>query len=144
MPPEGELSPAEAKLILIVEDDDSSRELMEAILKKEGFRLAGARDGEDGLEKARELKPDLILLDMRLPKFGGAELVRMFQEGATAGIPIVIVSGQSAERINADELRREPNVKGFYQKPVNGAAIGMALHMLLKTRPQLSGKPPAW
>ncbi len=143
MPPEGELTAADEKLILVIEDDDSSRELMEAVLKKEGFRVESARDGESGLEKARELKPHLILLDMRLPKFAGAELVRMFQEGATADIPVVIVTGQSGDRANAEELRREPNVKGFYQKPVNAAAIGMAFHMLLRTRPKTSGKP-AW
>lgn len=144
MPPEGELVSADQKLILVIEDDDSSRELMETILKKEGFRLETARDGQEGLDKAQSLTPDLILLDIRLPKFNGSEILRMLQTGATAKIPVVVMTGHSGNRASADLIRQEPNVKGYYEKPLNPMALGMNLHMLLKTRPKTSGKPPAW
>ena len=52
------------KKVMIVEDDDEIRHLLQAILEKEGFRHESAADGEAGLSKIRECKPDLIILDM--------------------------------------------------------------------------------
>ncbi|MBI3551815.1 MAG: response regulator [Elusimicrobia bacterium] len=141
---EGGLAPAGDKLILVIEDDESSRELMETILKREGFRCATAFDGQQGLDKAQSLAPDLIMLDMMLPKFHGVQIVRMLQTGSTSGIPVLIVTGHGGERNNEEQLRKEPNVKGYYEKPVNAMALGMTLHMLLKTKPPMTGKPPAW
>ena len=144
MSPEGELTPASEKLILVIEDDESTRELMDAVLTREGFRVEMAFDGEQGLEKARSLNPHLILLDMMLPKFHGVQVVRMLQEGSTAAIPIVVVSGHGGSRNDSEALRKEPNVKAYYEKPVNPMALGMNLHMLLKTKPPMKGKPTAW
>ena len=142
--PEEALSPASDKLILVIEDDPSTRELMDTVLSREGFKVAMAQDGQEGLDKAHSLNPSLIILDMMLPKFHGVQVVRMLQEGATAEIPIVVVTGHGAERNEAEVLRKEPNVKGYYEKPVNPMALGMSLHMLLKTKPPMKGKPTSW
>jgi CheY-like chemotaxis protein len=144
MAPEGELTPASEKLILVIEDDEGTRELMEKILTLEGFRFEAARDGQEGIDKAQALKPDLIMLDLRLPKYQGSEIVRMLQQGETSGIPVIIVTGHAGDRSNADALRQEINVKGYFEKPVNPMALGMNLHMLLKTKPPMKGKPTAW
>ncbi|MEI7480883.1 MAG: response regulator [Elusimicrobiota bacterium] len=56
------------KLILIADDDESVRELIECVVKKEGFKVEKAGDGEEALQKARQVHPDLILLDLMMPK----------------------------------------------------------------------------
>ncbi|HSL92486.1 MAG TPA: response regulator, partial [Candidatus Limnocylindrales bacterium] len=63
-----------SRSILIVEDEKEIRDLLVHYLRKEGFQPLVAHDGEEGLSKARVEKPDLILLDILLPKMDGLEL----------------------------------------------------------------------
>lgn len=123
------------KLILIVEDDDSVWDLLYYIVRKEGFKTEKASDGKEALDKARTLHPQLILLDLMLPKFGGWEILRELQEGDTSNIPIVIVSSRSLDRSTLEMLKQEPNVKDFLEKPVKSQVLTALLHALLKTRP---------
>lgn len=125
------------KLVLIVDDDDSVRELIEFIVKKEGFRIEKAADGEEALQKARSVNPDLILLDLMLPKFGGFEILRELQTDETASIPIVIITGRYTDRSTSDMIKQEPNVRDFIEKPVKPPVLSSLLHKLLKTQPQL-------
>ena len=95
-----------AKRILIVEDEESVRELEKFILEAQGYEVSEARDGLEGLAKAEFRKPDLILLDLMMPDVSGG---RMFEEmrrhPATAGIPIVVVTGKpDAHQIFDDEI----------------------------------------
>ena len=86
--------------ILIVEDDKFLRELIARKLTKEGFKIEEAIDGEDGLEKAQKLKPDLILLDLILPGMNGFEVLSQIKnDPQLAQIPVVILSnlGQKDE-----------------------------------------------
>lgn len=132
----------EEKLILIVEDDDSVWDLLYYIVRKEGFKTEKASDGKEALDKARLLHPQLILLDLMLPKFGGWEILRELQEGDTSDIPIVIVSSRNLDRSTSEMLKQEPNVKDFIEKPVKSQVLAALLHMLLKTRPPVKeGKP---
>ena len=125
----------EDKLVLIVDDDDSVRELLEFIVKKDGFRIEKASDGEEALTKARALSPDLILLDLMLPKFGGFEILRELQSDETSDIPIVIITGRYTDRSTADMIKQEPNVKDFIEKPVKPPVLSALIHKLLKTAP---------
>lgn len=125
----------EEKLILIVEDDDSVWDLLYYIVRKEGFKTEKASDGKEALDKARTLHPQLILLDLMLPKCGGFEIARELQEGDTLNIPIVIVSSRSMDRSTLEMLKQEPNVKDFLEKPVKSQVLAALLHSLLKTRP---------
>jgi len=106
------------KLVLIVDDDESVRELIEFIVKKEGFRTEKASDGEEALAKARAVNPDIILLDLMLPRFGGFEILRELQSDETGGIPIIIITGRYTDRSTSDMIKQEPNVKDFIEKPV--------------------------
>ena len=123
------------KLVLIVDDDASVRELLEFLIKKEGFQLDSAADGEEALRKSRELSPDLILLDLMLPKLGGFEILRELQNDATAGIPIVIITGRYTERSTSDMIKQEPNVIEFIEKPLKPQLLIAAIHKTLNTRP---------
>ncbi|KKU86798.1 MAG: hypothetical protein A2667_02590 [Candidatus Wildermuthbacteria bacterium RIFCSPHIGHO2_01_FULL_47_27] len=89
-----------AKKILIIEDDGFLRELISRKLIQEGYEVIEALDGEEGLKKAAEEKPNLILLDLILPNVDGFEvLAQVKKNSSTASIPVVIFSnlGQKDE-----------------------------------------------
>lgn len=134
-PPEEELSSAADKLVMIVDDDDSVRELLEFVVKKEGFRVDTAADGEEGIRKIQKLLPNLIILDLMLPRYGGFEVLRQLQQGDTARIPIVIITGRYTDRTTSEMIRQESNVMDFLEKPIKPAILGTTLHKILKTRP---------
>jgi two-component system alkaline phosphatase synthesis response regulator PhoP len=127
------------KLVMIVDDDENTRELLEFVVKKEGFRAATAKDGEDGLNKVQALRPDVILLDLMMPRYGGFEVLRRLQSGESARIPIVIITGRCTDKSTAEMIRQESNVVDFMQKPIDPAVLTMALHRILKTCPRDSG-----
>ncbi|MCP6719274.1 MAG: response regulator [Patescibacteria group bacterium] len=89
-----------AKKILIVEDDKFLRELISRKLNDEGFEVLEAVDGEEGIKKIKEEKPDLILLDLILPSIDGFEVLsRMKEDPSLSSIPVIILSnlGQKEE-----------------------------------------------
>jgi len=82
-----------AKTILIIEDDKFLRELIVRKLNEEDFEVSQAVDGEEGIKKIIEEKPNLILLDLILPGIDGFEvLARMKKESALSSIPVIILS----------------------------------------------------
>ena len=81
------------KKILIIEDDVFLNELMAKKLIEEGFDVLKAANGEEGLEQARQEKPDLILLDLILPGMDGFEILEKLKEDTeTSSIPVIILS----------------------------------------------------
>jgi len=81
------------KTILIIEDDKFLRELIAQKLIKEGFEISEAVDGEEGIKKVKEEKPDLVLLDLILPGIDGFEVLsRMREESTLTSIPVIILS----------------------------------------------------
>jgi two-component system alkaline phosphatase synthesis response regulator PhoP len=86
------------KTIILIEDDRFLRRAAEASLKKQGFTVLTAVDGEEGLTLARKERADLILLDLLMPKINGIDLLRMLKgEAFTRKVPIVILSNSSHE-----------------------------------------------
>jgi len=82
-----------AKTILIIEDDKFLRELIVQKLLKEGYEIFEAVDGEDGIKKIKEQKPDLVLLDLILPGIDGFEVLsKMKEEPQISSIPVIILS----------------------------------------------------
>jgi DNA-binding response OmpR family regulator len=80
--------------ILIVDDEPEFVELICWVLKKEGFVVESARDGMEGLNKARSFLPDLILLDLMLPELDGTAVCEILRQlPSTATIPIVMLTG---------------------------------------------------
>jgi len=85
---------AEGPLVLLVDDYDDSREMYAEFLEHSGFRVCQARDGSQALAKARELRPDLILMDLSLPGMSGWEAIRQLKSDAgTKAIPVIALSG---------------------------------------------------
>ena len=96
-----------AKKILIIEDDKLLSNLLEKKLKKEGYKVSVAFQGDTGLAKIKEVMPDLILLDIVMPKMDGFEVMEKIKEDEELkDIPIIIVSnsGQPVEISRAERL----------------------------------------
>jgi CheY-like chemotaxis protein len=86
------------KRILLIEDDKFLRRACEAGLKKRGFTVLTAVDGEEGLRQARSELPDLILMDMLMPRLSGIQaLEELKKDEQTRAIPVVILSNSSLE-----------------------------------------------
>ena len=82
-----------SKKILIIEDDKFLRELIVKKLVKEGYEISEAVDGEEGVKKVKEEKPDLVLLDLILPGIDGFEVLsRTKEDPALSQIPVIILS----------------------------------------------------
>lgn len=82
-----------AKTILYVEDNEFNRKIVRQLLAQTGYRLREATDGEAGLQAAQQEPPDLILMDVQLPKLSGLEATRRLRgDPRTAGIPIIVIT----------------------------------------------------
>ncbi len=95
------------KKILIIEDEEILLELLQKKLIQEGYEVTIAKDGVEGLEKVKEQVPDVILLDIIMPKMGGFEVMKELQkEEKFSSIPIIIISnsGQPVELDLAQKL----------------------------------------
>jgi len=96
-----------AKKILIVEDEEIITDLLQRKLTKEGYEISVAKDGEEGLKTMKEVKPDLILLDIIMPKMGGFEVMEeMNKNKELKKIPVIVISnsGQPVELDRAQNL----------------------------------------
>jgi DNA-binding response OmpR family regulator len=124
------------RLVLVIDDDEGIRELLSMLVTKEGFRVVTADDGAEGERKALALKPDLIVLDLMLPRYGGFELLKQLQGTELSRTPIVIVTGRYTDPTTAEMIRQESNVVELLEKPVKAARFIQALHRIL--RPSLA------
>ena len=101
--------------ILLAEDDRFLRKAAETALKRQGFTVLAAVDGEEALRMARTEAPDLILLDLIMPKLQGFEVLRALKaDPATAAIPVIILSnlGQDSDVKQA----MEAGAAGYFVK----------------------------
>lgn len=99
--------------ILLIEDDKELQEIMSGFLKKEGYEVVQAFDGQDGIRLAREARPTLILLDLMLPGADGFEVCRTVRTTSVA--PIMIISARNSDMdkmlslgIGADDYMEKP------------------------------------
>lgn len=105
---------AEKKIVLIVEDEKSIVDIVKFNLEKEGYAALTAYDGEAGLEAARKGNPDLILLDVMLPKMNGFDMCRILRDEGN-NVPVIILTAREGEsdkvlglEIGADDYITKP------------------------------------
>jgi CheY-like chemotaxis protein len=117
----------ERKKILLV-DDSSTVLLMERmILAKNQYDVVEARDGQEGVEKARVERPDLILMDVVMPRLGGFDAVRQLrQDELTSAIPVIMVTTRG--ELESVESGYASGCNDYVTKPIN------ALELLTKVR----------
>ena len=107
----------EKKRLLVIDDDEDFQNLVANLFAAE-FESLAASDGETGFTLAREHKPDLILLDVILPRLPGFLLLRKLQAAAELRrIPVVMISAGVMHPSIIDLLRQERNVRAYIQKP---------------------------
>jgi len=103
----------QSKKVLIVEDEEDLREAMVDKLTREGFQVNEARNGEEGLEVALKEHPDLILLDIVMPKMDGMTMMKKLRETNTWGekVPIILLTNLSAsdDKIIKAIVENEPS-----------------------------------
>jgi len=121
------------KKILIVDDNQDSRELVVKILKNRGYQLIEAIDGEDAFEKAIAERPDLILMDISIPKIDGYEVTRMLKSrNEFKYIPIVALT---AHAMKGDrEKAMESGCEGYISKPINIHELPEQIKSYLKNK----------
>jgi CheY-like chemotaxis protein len=107
---------AEAPTVLLVEDNDDNLRIYSTILTFAGYHVLEATDGEAGLATARSGQPDLILMDVSIPKIDGWEVTRLLKaDPATSTIPVVALTAHAlaSDRERADAI----GFDGYISKP---------------------------
>jgi len=116
-------------LVLIVDDDPGIRRYVKASLESEGYAVREAGSAEEGLAALEEKSPDLILLDVMMPKIDGWEMLRLVQERHGVGaIPVIMFSGRVDEAA-AEAVRR--GAKAFVGKPFDPEQLVESTKQLL-------------
>ena len=110
------------KTILVVEDNELNLRLFCDLLNAHGYSAHPVRDGRDALERAREVSPDLIIMDIQLPEVSGLDLTRWIKDDAAINqIPIMAVT---AFAMRQDErLVREAGCEAYMSKPIQMSAF---------------------
>ena len=104
------------KTILYVEDNEPNRMIVRDLLKRTKYQLIEAYDGEAGVAKALEARPDLILMDIQLPKISGMEAIRRLRaEAATATTPIVAITSFALS--GDDQKAKDAGATAYLAKP---------------------------
>jgi DNA-binding response OmpR family regulator len=122
--------------ILIVEDDPAIRLGLKRSLEFEGFTVEVARDGEEAVQRAFDVKPDLIVLDLMLPKLNGFEVCRTVRK-YDAGIPVVILSAKGDEGDKV--LGLELGADDYITKPFSIRELTARIKAALRRRKALEG-----
>ena len=105
------------KTVLLVEDNEDNLVVYRTILEHVGFRVVEARDGEEGVNRAKEHLPDLILMDISIPKIDGWEATkRLKADGNTKEIPIIALTAHALEEDRQKAL--QAGCDGYLAKPV--------------------------
>ena len=119
--------------LLLIEDNEMNRDMLARRLTRRGYDMSLATDGQEGLDMATASTPDLVILDLRLPKLDGIEVVRRLKGNpATQAIPVVVLTANAL----ADTRRacRAAGGDAFETKPVDFKRLTVTIERLLDGR----------
>ena len=118
------------KTILYVEDNEPNRVMLRDLLKRTTYQLMEAEDGEAGVAAALETPPDLILMDIQLPKLSGLDAMRRIRaEAATATTPIIAITSFA---LSGDEKKaKEAGATAYLTKPYSPSGLLRLIRTLL-------------
>lgn len=128
-----------SKKVLIVDDDESVLNLLEILVKRDGFRILLASNGEEAVSYLDDAKPDAAILDLMLPGHtSGFGVLKHLRERNSPAPPVIVVTAFLQHK-EIEEVKADPNVAAFIPKPINQDQLLGALHGILRTK---SPHPP--
>jgi len=119
-----------SKKVLVVDDDTQIREALRKVLQVEGYEVAVAADGQEGIEQFQRVSPHLLLLDLNLPVKSGWDAFERLTS-LNPLVPVIIITGQR----NQAELAAQAGVGALFEKPLD-------VPLLLQTMRELLAEPP--
>ncbi|MBX3045807.1 MAG: response regulator [Anaerolineales bacterium] len=131
---------AQTYTLLVVDDDLDTLKLVGTTLEKQGFHIIAAKDGQEALDRVAETQPDLILLDVMMPKMDGYEVTRRLRANPdTAQIPIILFTAKA--QVDDKVVGLEAGADDYLTKPTHPAELVARVRNILK-RPVTSMLPP--
>ena len=110
------------KNVLVVDDSPTDRQHLQDILAKGGYNVSTAASAEEGISKAKQSKPDLVLMDVVLPGHNGYQATReLSKDEATKNIPVILCTSKSQETDRVWGMRQ--GARDYIVKPVNAAEL---------------------
>ncbi|MEM8484467.1 MAG: response regulator transcription factor [Bacteroidota bacterium] len=130
----------EGHSILIVDDEDDIIELLQYNLEQEGFKTAAATNGIEGIELARNMKPDLVILDIMMPGMDGIEVCRRLRQDAyLMHTPILMLTARTEEEIQVQGLDVGADI--YFSKPISIPVLFSQIRALLRGANRNDTKP---
>jgi len=128
------------KLVLVIDDNDAERELYGRLLWYNGFDVAYAETGEEGVELARKEPPDLVLLDMMLPGIDGLEVCNRIKHDTPAtSVPVVALSARKERELGA--AARSLGCAKYLEKPISPLEVLYEVEQLIGRAPAPGDNP---
>ena len=126
--------PGRGELILIIDDAECIRDSCCQVLKKAGYRVETAKNGETGLSKAREIGPDIALVDLDMPGVSGLEVMDRLSEISPETIRVVITGNTSVDL--EEEVIQKRRARSYLTKPFSPRDLHMIVRKALDSRDQ--------
>lgn len=125
--------------ILLVEDDENLRELVGSRLTQNGYEVATAADGYQALATARSFNPDLIVLDLMIPRMDGYSVCRLLKSSGMAEVPVIMFTARSS----SEDVRRgmEMGASAYVTKPFEAATLLGKIEELLSPAAAAGNNP---
>ncbi|MCR4296659.1 MAG: response regulator transcription factor [Elusimicrobia bacterium] len=122
--------------ILVIEDDESSREFIRHVLARQGYELEFAMDGRAGLQAARHARPALILLDLGLPGMNGVEVFKLLRESAeTRQVPVLLMTAMEENSRVIESFIETLHPADYLHKPFGDEELAARVARILNARP---------
>ncbi len=130
---------AEQKLILLVDDDRELVEGVRAVLERQGYKVIQAHDGHQGKQAIYNQKPDLVILDMMMPRMGGYPVLEHFRDKSDAP-PIIMITANEGSRHKA--YAEWLGVVDYIRKPFAMERLLETVNRMLKPQPEAKAEEP--
>jgi two-component system cell cycle response regulator DivK len=118
------------KRVLVAEDNAVNRELIRELLELRGYEVSEACDGQEALQMIEASPPDILLLDLGMPKLDGFGVIKKVRENPQlAGLPVLAVTAYAMRGDREKAL--DAGFNGYVSKPINAAALSQAMESLL-------------
>lgn len=126
-----------ANTIMVVDDSLTMRKVTSRLLIREGYQVVTAKDGMDALQQLQDVIPDVILLDIEMPRMDGFELARNIRDdGRTKHIPLIVISSRTAEKHRA--VAKEIGIDAYLGKPFQDEELLANIETFIKAKKQLA------